>query len=94
MKKSRYAEEQIVGALKESEAVALLSLLKTMWPRTSHYEGELYWKIWYEGKTFDAESGDPRLPKTIWCARVKRKNGSIGWVIASGRAFSNQDQCG
>jgi hypothetical protein len=59
-----------------------------------HYEGESYWKIWYKGKTFDAESGDPRLPKTTWWARVKRKNGSIGWVMASGGRFSNQDGCG
>ena len=59
-----------------------------------HYEGEFYWKIWYKGKTFDTESGDPRFPKTTWWARVRQKNGSIGWVIASGGAFSNQDRCG
>jgi hypothetical protein len=59
-----------------------------------HYEGEGYWKIWYKGKTFDAESGDSRFPKTTWWARVQRKNGSIGWAVAGGEAFSNQDQCG
>lgn len=58
------------------------------------YEGEFYWKIWYKGRTFDAESGDSRSPKTTWWARVRRKDGSVGWVIASGGAFSNQDQCG
>jgi hypothetical protein len=59
-----------------------------------HYEGEFYWKIWYHGKTFDAESGDSRLPKTTWWAKVKRQNGTIGWVRAGEGAFSNQDQCG
>lgn len=59
-----------------------------------HYEGELNWKIWHKGKTFDAESGDSLSPKTTWWARVQRKNGSIGWVIAGGGAFSNQDDCG
>lgn len=59
-----------------------------------HYEGESTWKIWYEGKTFDAESGDPRVPKTTWWAQVRRKSGSVGWVKAGDGAFSNQDQCG
>jgi hypothetical protein len=59
-----------------------------------HYEGESYWKIWFKGKIFDAESGDPRFPKTTWWARVKRKGGSLGWVKADGGTFSNQDQCG
>ncbi|MEO8725531.1 MAG: hypothetical protein ABI383_05355, partial [Acidobacteriaceae bacterium] len=59
-----------------------------------HYEGEFYSKIWYKGKLFDAESSDPRSPKTQWWAKVKRKNGSVGWVRADGGAFGNQDQCG
>jgi hypothetical protein len=59
-----------------------------------HYEGEFYWLIWYEGKTFNAEAGDSRVPKTKWWAKVRRKDGSLGWVKAGGGAFSNQDQCG
>jgi hypothetical protein len=58
------------------------------------YEGEFYWKIWYRGKTFDAEAGDSRFPKTTWWAQVRHKGGSVGWVKAAGGAFSNQDQCG
>ena len=59
-----------------------------------HYEGESYWLIWFNGKTYDAEAGDTRQPKTTWWVRVKRTDGSVGWVKAGGGAFSNQDQCG
>jgi len=59
-----------------------------------HYEGEFYWLIWFRGKTYDAEAGDVRQPKTTWWARVKRTDGSVDWVMAGDGAFSNQDQCG
>jgi len=60
-----------------------------------HYEGEGYYKVWYDGKLVDIQnfSDNARQPKSTWWVKLKTRSGVIGWTVEH-RNFGNQDACG
>jgi len=66
---------------------------------TLHGVGEGYVTSWYRGKVFEADLTDDTssktltLPDYVWWAKIKTRDGKIGWTDQT-RDFSNTDACG
>lgn len=65
-----------------------------------HYSGEGFSRVWFKGKTYDAEldgSGvtveGPPSDDAAWWVNIRTLNGKSGWVLNSDQ-FENQDACG
>lgn len=62
-----------------------------------HYSGEGSWAVWYNGKVVGVElddaDADEKKVNAKWWAKIKTKEGKIGWVEVRSQ-FGNQDDCG
>jgi len=59
-----------------------------------HYDGEGYWKVWFDGKIAYVHESviDVPHPKTEWWVKIKDAHGSIGWALSTDN-FAHQDSC-
>lgn len=59
-----------------------------------HYDGEGYWKAWFNGKTVFVHQSVVNIheSKSEWWVRVKKTDGVIGWAL-SDKHFLHQDAC-
>lgn len=59
-----------------------------------HYEGEGYWKVWFEGKITSVHQSvmDVPHPKSDWWVKVKDSHGNVGWALSQA-TFAHQDAC-
>lgn len=59
-----------------------------------HYEGEGYWKVWFEGKTTSVHQSVMEVPhpKAEWWVKVKDAHENVGWALSQGN-FAHQDAC-
>jgi hypothetical protein len=63
------------------------------------YLGEGYNRIWYKGRTTEADTFDQskfrvtQTPRSVWWVKVKNSRGQIGWSKQP-EHFGNKDQCG
>lgn len=59
-----------------------------------HYNGEGYWKAWFQGKITLVHEDvlDFPKPKAKWWVKVKDSHGNLGWAL-SHRNFAHQDAC-
>ena len=66
-----------------------------------HYSGEGFSRVWFKGKTYDAEldnsgataEGPPSSGGPAWWVNIRTRNGKSGWVLNADQ-FENQDACG
>ncbi|MHB8410343.1 MAG: hypothetical protein ACYDDI_00175 [Candidatus Acidiferrales bacterium] len=59
-----------------------------------HYDGEGYWKVWFDGKIAYVHESviDVPHPKADWWVKIKDAHGRIGWALSSDN-FAHQDAC-
>jgi len=59
-----------------------------------HYEGEGYWKVWFQGKIASVHQSvmDVPHPKAEWWVKIKDSQGNTGWALSQGN-FAHQDAC-
>jgi hypothetical protein len=59
-----------------------------------HYDGEGYWKVWFQGKMALVHQSvmDIPQPKAVWWVKVRSGRGAVGWT-PSDKHFLHQDSC-